>query len=93
MAWRSEPLDFIKTFGRRIKHVHWKDMPEEWIPKRGTVYGCGMSTIALGDGVIGIGRIVDALMKIGFKGPTTLEVAGKDAVRTSVERLLEWSDG
>jgi len=31
----SEPLDYIETFGERIKHVHWKDMPEEWIEKRG----------------------------------------------------------
>ena len=87
----SEPLDYIKTFGNRIKHVHWKDMPEEWIAKRGKLYGCGMSAIPLGDGVVGIEGIVDALIKVGFDGATTLEVAGAEAVKTSYERLQQWS--
>jgi len=87
----GEPLDFIKAFGPRIKHVHWKDMGSEWIPKRGTLFGCGMSTIALGDGVINIQSIVEALLEIGFDGPTTLEVAGPDAVKLSAERLQQWS--
>ena len=87
----SEPLDYIKTFGNRIKHVHWKDMPKEWIAKRGTLYGCGMSVIPLGDGVVGIEAIVDALIKTGFDGPTTLEVAGIDAVKISYERLQKWA--
>ncbi len=87
----SEPLDFIKTFGNRIKHVHWKDMPAEWESKRGTMYGCGMSAIPLGDGVVGIREIADALLDAGFDGPTTLEVAGSDAVKLSYERLQEWS--
>jgi len=87
----GEPLEFIKTFGKRIKHVHWKDMGEEWVPKRGTLFGCGMSTIPLGDGVIDIRKIVDALLEIGFDGPTTLEVAGPDAVKQSAQRLQEWS--
>ncbi len=89
----SEPFDYIKTFGSRIKHVHWKDMPAEWIRERGTLYGCGMGTIALGDGAIGISAIVDALLKSGFDGPTTLEVAGANAVKLSYERLQEWSKG
>jgi len=87
----SEPLEFIKAFGNRIKHVHWKDIPTEWVPKRGSLYGCGMSTIALGDGVVGIRKIVDALMEAGFNGPTTLEIAGADAVKLSAQRLQEWS--
>lgn len=89
----SDPMDFIKTFGARIKHVHWKDMPSEWIPRRGTLYGCGMSVIPLGDGVVGIQKIVDALLEIGFNGPTTLEVAGADVVKLSYERLQQWSAG
>jgi len=87
----SEPLDFIKTFGSRIKHVHWKDMPKEWISKRGTIYGCGMSIIPLGDGVVDIPAIVKALLKQGFDGPTTLEVAGAEAVKLSAKRLQKWS--
>jgi sugar phosphate isomerase/epimerase len=45
----------------------------------------------LGDGVIGIPKIVEALLAIGFAGPTTLEVAGPDSVKLSAKRLQEWS--
>ena len=86
----SEPLDFVKTFGSRIQHVHWKDMPESMITQRGTIFGCGMSTIALGDGVVGIEAIVDALKTIDFKGSTTLEIAGEENIKASVERLEHW---
>jgi inosose dehydratase len=87
----GDPLAFVQTFGRRIKHVHWKDMGPEWMPKRGTLFGCGMGTIPLGDGVIGIEPIVRALMETGFDGPTTLEVAGAENVKLSAERLRVWS--
>jgi len=89
----GDPLEFIAAFGPRIKHVHWKDMAAEWEPKRGTLFGTGMSLIPLGDGVIGIRRIVEALLKIGFAGPTTLEVAGPDSVKLSAKRLQEWAGG
>lgn len=87
----TEPLDYIEAFGARIKHVHWKDMAAEWEPKRGTLYGCGMATIALGDGVIDLPPIVQALQNIGFDGATTLEIVGADNVTQSVARLKEWS--
>ena len=87
----GEPLDFIRKFGSRIKHVHWKDMPGEWSAKRGTLYGCGMGLIPLGDGVVGIEAVVKELLASGFDGPTTLEVAGEDAVQRSAERLREWA--
>lgn len=87
----GDPQAFVREFGLRIKHVHWKDMEPAWEAKRGTVYGCGMGMIPLGDGVIGIRQIVDALGEIGFEGPTTLEVAGVDAVKKSAERLREWA--
>jgi len=60
------PLDFVNTFGKRIKHIHWKDMGPEWEPKRGTLFGCGMGTIPLGDGVVGVQAIVEALLEIGL---------------------------
>ncbi|MBG7608537.1 MAG: sugar phosphate isomerase/epimerase [Verrucomicrobia bacterium] len=86
----AEPLDYIKTFGSRIRHIHWKDMGAEWEEKRGTLYGCGMGSIPLGDGVVGIEEIVKALVSIGFDGETTLEVAGSDNVKTSYQRLQGW---
>jgi len=87
----GDPHAFVREFGLRIKHVHWKDMEPAWEAKRGTIYGCGMGMIALGDGVIDIRRIVEALEEIGFAGPTTLEVAGAEAVKKSAERLREWA--
>jgi len=87
----GDPLQFVKELGHRIKHVHWKDMGEEWLEKRGKIYGCGMGLIPVGDGVIGIQAIVEELDKIGFTGPTTLEIAGQDAVLESVKRLQAWS--
>ena len=77
--------------GKRIKHVHWKDMPAEWLPRRGKQFGCGMAVIPLGDGVVGIRAIMDALLEIGFDSPTTLEVADLDNVKRSAERLLSWA--
>jgi inosose dehydratase len=87
----AEPIEFIKTFGKRIKHVHWKDMEADWEEKRGSVYGCGMSVITLGDGVIDIPPIVKALQDAGFEGATTLEIAGPENVKGSFQRLKEWS--
>ncbi|MBL7214895.1 MAG: sugar phosphate isomerase/epimerase [Phycisphaerae bacterium] len=87
----SEPLDFVKEFGPRIKHVHWKDMPVEMVDKRGKMFGCGMAVIPLGDGVVGIESIVKELNKIGFDSYTTLEIAGVDNVKESIERLKRWS--
>ena len=86
----GDPLQFVKTFKKRIKHVHWKDMPAEMESKRGTLFGCGMAVIPLGAGVVGIEAIVKELKKIGFDGPTTLEVAGPDNVKVSAQRLKEW---
>ena len=65
-------------------------MGEESIEQRGTIYGCGMAVIPLGDGVIDLPAIIGALKETGFDGPTTLEVAGPDNVKASVKRLEEW---
>lgn len=87
----GDPIEFVRVFKKRIKHVHWKDMAAEWESKRGTVFGCGMGMIPLGDGVVGIEAIVQELAAFGFDGPTTLEVAGADNVKLSAERLRAWS--
>jgi inosose dehydratase len=87
----GEPLDFVKAFGTRIGHVHWKDMPPAMEKQRGKVFGCGMALIALGDGVIGIEGIVKALKKAKIDVATTLEIAGPDAVKESAKRLKAWS--
>lgn len=86
----AEPLDYVKVFGKRIGHVHWKDMPKEMETQRGKLFGCGMATIALGDGVVGIPAIVRALKQSGFDGATTLEIFGADNVKVSAQRLKSW---
>jgi inosose dehydratase len=57
------------------------------LEKRGKEFGCGMSLTALGDGVIGIEPIYHALVKAGFDGYSTLEIAGEDAVLRSFDYL------
>ncbi|VGO14023.1 hypothetical protein PDESU_02580 [Pontiella desulfatans] len=86
----AEPIDYVKRFGTRIQHVHWKDMSEVWVEKRGTMYGCGMAVIPLGDGVVDIPAIVNELKSVGFNGATTLEIAGEENVKISIERLRTW---
>lgn len=83
----GEPLEMISRFGSLIEHVHWKDLPQDMADKRGTQFGCGMTLTALGDGVVGIESIYNALVKADFEGYSTLEIAGEDAVLKSFEFL------
>lgn len=83
----TDPVEFVKTFGSLIQHVHWKDLGAEWEPRRGQVFGCGMSTIAVGSGAIDIAGVFSALESAGFDGHSTLEVAGDDAVLGSARYL------
>ena len=91
-AWLggSDPADFVRRFGKTIKHVHWKDLTAVWERQRGKICGCGMGDIPLGDGVVGIAEIFSELKRVGFDGPTTLEVAGEENLRTSIKRLQGW---
>jgi inosose dehydratase len=59
--------------------------------QRGKVFGCGMALIAAGDGVVGIEGIVKALRAAKIDVPTTLEIAGPEAVKQSAKRLRQWS--
>lgn len=83
----GDPLEMIARFGSKIEHVHWKDLPQEMVEKRGTQFGCGMSLTALGDGVIDIEAIYQELVKGGFDGYSTLEIAGEEAVLKSFDFL------
>ena len=83
----GEPIEFVRRFGSRIKHVHWKDMPAEMVSKRGKVFGCGMGLVPLGSGVVGIANILKELGSVGFTGHTTLEVAGESVVLASRDFL------
>jgi len=79
----GDPVDYVRKFGAKIEHVHWKDMPAGMEPRRGQIFGCGMATIALGEGVVDIVGVVNELKRAGFNGHTTLEIAGDEAVMAS----------
>lgn len=83
----ADPVEMTRKFAGKIKHVHWKDLPEDMIVQRGKQFGCGMSTIALGTGAIDIKGVYEALVEGGFEGHTTLEIAGDEAVLQSYEYL------
>lgn len=83
----ADPVAFIRHFGSKIQHVHWKDLPTEMEAQRGHTFGCGMAVIPLGTGAIDIKGSYEALRAIGFDGHTTLEIAGDDAVLASRDYL------
>jgi inosose dehydratase len=83
----GDSVSFIRKFGSRIEHVHWKDWPADMAPQRGKVFGAGMSAIPLGTGVVDIKGAYRALKEIGYDGYTTLEVAGEDSVKQSLAYL------
>jgi len=84
----ADPVEMAKVFKDKIHHVHWKDLGEEWEPKRGTVFGCGFSTIALGDGVIDIQGVCDVLKDADIAS-STLEIVGTEEILTKSKAFLE----
>jgi inosose dehydratase len=75
----ADPVEMAKVFKDKIHHVHWKDLGEEWVEKRGRIFGCGFSTIALGDGVIDIAGVCDVL-RDGNASHSTLEIIGSEDI-------------
>lgn len=75
----ADPVEMARVFKDKIHHVHWKDLGEEWVAKRGTEFGCGFSTIALGEGVIDIKGVCDVLKDANIAS-STLEIIGSDEV-------------
>jgi inosose dehydratase len=83
----GDPVEFVNHFGAQIEHVHWKDHGPDMVEQRGQIHGTGMSAVPLGSGVVDIKGTFEALVKVGFDGYTTLEVAGDDAVLQSYDYL------
>lgn len=75
----SDPVEMAKVFKDKIHHIHWKDLGEEWIEKRGTQFGCGFSTIAIGDGIIDIKGVCDVLKDSNIES-STLEIVGSPEI-------------
>jgi inosose dehydratase len=89
----GDPVEMVRRLGTEIKHVHWKDMPADLEPQRGSVYGTGMAVIPLGQGVVDIEGTFRALQAAGFDGYTTLEIAGDEAVLASRDYLEALAGG
>ena len=75
----ADPVEMARVFKYKIHHVHWKDLSAEWEPKRGSEYGCGFSTIALGDGVVDIKGVCEVLRDAPIES-STLEIIGSEDV-------------
>ncbi|KPK46192.1 MAG: xylose isomerase [Planctomycetes bacterium SM23_25] len=75
----ADPVEMARVFKDKIHHVHWKDLGEEWVEKRGTLFGCGFSTIALGDGVIDLKGVCEVL-KDAPAASSTLEIIGSEEI-------------
>ncbi|MEG0357551.1 MAG: sugar phosphate isomerase/epimerase, partial [Christensenellaceae bacterium] len=72
----TDPVELAKVYKDKIYHIHWKDLGEEWIPLRGKEFGCGFSTIALGEGVIDVKGVIEVLKDSPLIHNSTLEIAG-----------------
>jgi inosose dehydratase len=83
----ADPVEMARVFKDKIHHIHWKDLGEEWVAKRGTQFGCGFSTIALGDGVIDIQGVCDVLKDKKIESSTLEIVGSEDILKKSVEYL------
>jgi inosose dehydratase len=83
----ADPVEMAKVFKDKIHHVHWKDLGQEWVEKRGTQFGCGFSTIAIGEGVIDIKGVCDVLKDAQIES-STLEIVGSaEILKKSVAYL------
>ncbi len=83
----ADPVEMARVFKDKIHHVHWKDLGPEWVEKRGTLYGCGFSTIALGDGVIDIKGVCDVLKDADIESSTLEIIGSEDILKKSVAYL------
>ena len=85
----ADPVEMAKVFKDKIHHIHWKDLAAEWEPKRGTMFGCGFSTIAVGDGVIDIKGVCEVLKDAEIKSSTLEIIGSEDILKKSVKYLKE----
>jgi len=83
----ADPVEMAKVFKDKIHHLHWKDLGPEWEPKRGMVFGCGFSTIAIGDGVIDIKGVCEVLKDADIPSSTLEIVGSEDILKKSVNYL------
>lgn len=84
----ADPVEMAREFSDCIYHVHWKDVPADWEPRRGKEFGFGFSPIALGEGAVDIAGVWEALRGSPAEY-STLEIGGDENVLKSYEYLKE----
>jgi inosose dehydratase len=84
----ADPVEMARVFKDKIHHVHWKDLDQQWEQKRGTMWGCGFSTIALGDGVIDLKGVCDVLKDAHIES-STLEIIGSEEILKRSAQFLK----
>ena len=84
----ADPVEMAKTFKDQIGHIHWKDLGAEMEDIRGTIFGCGFSTIALGEGVIDIAGVCEVLKDANIEA-STFELIGEENLKKSHQFLID----
>ncbi|MFV1995151.1 MAG: sugar phosphate isomerase/epimerase family protein [Verrucomicrobiales bacterium] len=84
----ADPVAMAREFKDLIGHIHWKDLGAEMEEKRGTMHGCGFSTIALGEGVIDIAGVCEVLKDAGIEA-STFEILGEENLKKSHKFLKQ----
>lgn len=83
----ADPVEMARVFKDKIRHVHWKDLGQEWEEKRGSVYGCGSADRAIGEGIIDVKSVFEILKDSPCLRYSTLEVRGEDNLLNSYKYL------
>ena len=83
----GDPVEVAKAFKDKIFHIHWKDLPADWEELRGTMWGCGMGPIALGEGVVDVAGVYEVLKDAPYVEHSTLEVGGDENLVKSYKYL------
>lgn len=84
----ADPVEMATEFKSMIGHIHWKDLGEELEAERGTLFGCGFSNIALGEGVIDIEGVYQVIHDAGIPH-CTLEIMGEGNLKKSDQYLSD----
>ena len=85
----TNPVDLAKKYHDKIYHIHWKDLGPEWLPKRGTIFGCGFSTIEVGTGCIDVAGVIEVLKDNTNIKYSTLEVGGSAELLRASAKYIE----
>ena len=88
-----DPLEFLKTFRKRLSHVHVKDVGAELAAAaRGEETGIATSMVSVGEGVNAdnIRKCVEFLKETEFSGVLSIECVGLD---DHIERSIAFLNG